>query len=103
MWWWLAASDSADTQTRTVARSLKSGARPAAEIVTLKALTLEYDAEVAVHLGAIDADPIQLAPISAGQTGVAHLELSVTGGIWLQNESATASVSITLVGIGNTT
>lgn len=71
------------------------------EIATLKAVAIEYSAAVNLRLGANDADPLPLKPVSEGQIGFAIIELETDDGIWLQNPSSTAAVSVTLVAVGN--
>lgn len=71
------------------------------EIATLKALAIEYSAAVNLRLGAADADPLPLKPVSEGQIGFAIIELETDDGVWLQNPSSTAAVSVTLVAVGN--
>lgn len=71
------------------------------EIATLKAMAIEYSAAVNLRLGAADADPLPLKPVSEGQIGFAIFELETDDGVWLQNPSSTAAVSVTLVAVGN--
>jgi len=70
------------------------------EIDTCRSLLIEFDADVDLRVGAVDADATRLAPISAGQTGVAYFECSAAAGIWLENPSATAAVNVTVVAAG---
>ena len=71
------------------------------EIATLKALAIEFNAAANLRFGASDADPVPLKPVSEGQIGFALLELETTDGVWLQNPSSTAAVSVTVVAVGN--
>lgn len=71
------------------------------EIATLKALAIEYNAAVNLRLGANDADPLPLKPVSEGQVGFALIEMETDDGVWLENPSSTAAVSVTVVAIGN--
>lgn len=71
------------------------------DITTLKALAVEFSAAVNLRIGAADNDPVPLKPVSEGQIGFALLELETAAGIWLENVSDTAAVSVTLVAIGN--
>lgn len=71
------------------------------EIATLKALAIEYNGAVRLRLGAADADPMPLKPVSEGQVGFTIVELETTDGVWLENPSPTASVSVTIVAVGN--
>lgn len=71
------------------------------EIATLKAMAIEYSAAVNLRMGAADADPLPLKPVSEGQIGFAIIELETADGVWLENPSATAAVSVTVVAVGN--
>jgi hypothetical protein len=71
------------------------------EIATLKALAIEYSAAVNLRLGAVDADPIPLKPVSEGQVGFTVLEMETASALYLENPSGTAAVSVTVVAVGN--
>lgn len=96
--------DSATEAAATFVRSLAAGTNTQVdlgEIATLKALAIEYSATVNLRLGAADADPLPLAPVSEGQVGFSVLEIETDDGVWLENPSSTAAVSVTVVAVGN--
>lgn len=97
-------TDSSLESSATFVRQLAASANvqvDLGEIATLKALAIEYSAAVNLRLGAADADPLSLKPVSEGQVGFAVIELETADGVWLENPSATAAVSVTLVAVGN--
>ena len=97
-------TDSSLESSATFVRQLAASANvqvDLGEIATLKALAIEYSAAVNLRLGAADADPLPLKPVSEGQVGVAVIELETEDGVWLGNPSSTAAVSVTLVAVGN--
>lgn len=96
--------DSATEAAATFVRSLAAGTNTQVdlgEIATLKALAIEYSAAVNLRLGAADADPLPLSPVSEGQVGFSVLEIETDDGVWLENPSSTAAVSVTVVAVGN--
>ena len=97
-------TDSSLESSATFVRQLAASANvqvDLGEIATLKALAIEYSAAVNLRLGAADADPLPLKPVSEGQVGFAVIELETEDGVWLGNPSSTAAVSVTLVAVGN--
>jgi len=97
-------TDSTLESSATFVRQLAASANvqvDLGEIATLKGLAIEYSAAVNLRLGAADADPLPLKPVSEGQTGFTVIELETDDGVWLQNPSSTAAVSVTLVAVGN--
>lgn len=97
-------TDSTLESSATFVRQLAASANvqvDLGEIATLKGLAIEYSAAVNLRLGAADADPLPLKPVSEGQTGFTVIELETADGVWLQNPSSTAAVSVTLVAVGN--
>ena len=96
--------DSSLESSATFVRQLATSANvqvDLGEIATLKALAIEYNGAVNLRLGASDADPLPLKPVSEGQIGFAVIELETDSGVWLENPSSTAAVSVTLVAVGN--
>lgn len=97
-------TDSTLESSATFVRQLAASANvqvDLGEIATLKGLAIEYSAAVNLRLGAADADPLPLKPVSEGQTGFTVIEIETDDGVWLQNPSSTAAVSVTLVAVGN--
>lgn len=97
-------TDSTLESSATVVRQLAASANVQinlGEIATLKAMAIEYSGAVNLRLGAADADPLPLAPVSEGQTGFSILEIETASGVWLENPSVTTAVSVTLVAVGN--
>ena len=97
-------TDSTLESSATFVRQLAASANvqvDLGEIATLKGLAIEYSAAVNLRLGVADADPLPLKPVSEGQTGFTVIELETDDGVWLQNPSSTAAVSVTLVAVGN--
>lgn len=97
-------TDSSLESSATFVRQLAASANvqvDLGEIATLKALAIEYNGAVNLRLGAADADPLPLKPVSEGQVGFAVIELETEDGVWLGNPSSTAAVAVTLVAVGN--
>lgn len=66
----------------------------------LRALLLETDGPVQLRVGATDADPLTVQPISAGNVGVAYLEVDSLPVIRLTNPSVTTAISYVLTAGG---
>lgn len=97
-------ADSTTEAGTTFARSIGAGDNvqiDLGEIATAKALLIEFNAAINFRLTGPATDPIPLKPVSEGQVGVALLEIETTDGVWIENPSLTAAVSITLVAIGD--
>lgn len=97
-------TDSSLESSATFVRQLAASANvqvDLGEIDTLKALAIEYSGAVNLRLGADDADPLPLKPVSEGQIGFAVIEMETDDGIWVENPSSTAAVSVTIVAVGN--
>lgn len=96
--------DSSLESSATFVRQLAASANvqvDLGEIATLKALAVEFNGAVNLRLGADDADPLPLKPVSEGQIGFAVIEMETDSGVWLENPSSTAAVSVTVVAVGN--
>lgn len=97
-------TDSSLKSSATFVRQLAASANvqvDLGEIDTLKGLAIEYNGAVNLRLGADDADPLPLKPVSEGQVGFSILEIETDDGIWIENPSSTAAVSVTIVAVGN--
>lgn len=97
-------TDSSLESSATFVRQLAASANvqvDLGEIDTLKGLAIEYNGAVNLRLGADDADPLPLKPVSEGQVGFSILEIETDDGIWIENPSSTAAVSVTIVAVGN--
>lgn len=96
--------DSSAETSATFARQIAPSANvqiDLGEIATLRFLAIEYDAAINIRLGAADADPLPLSPISEGQTATAVLPLRTEDGVWIENPSATANVSVVVTAVGD--
>ena len=68
-------------------------------LTAVRAIYIETDREVRLHLGAVDADAVAIKPISEDQTAVAYLETDVAA-LWVENPSATAVAAVTIITAG---
>jgi len=62
-------------------------------VVSTKFVKLYADAAFNVRFGAADADPVAVAPITAGQAAI-YVATQVAASIWIENPSSTTAINI---------
>lgn len=92
------------TLTEILAQTLRLAAEETVQIdlgsiATVRYLVVETSARVDVRLGAVDATPIPVLPVSEGERGIMLLPTTCTS-LFLSNPSATAAVTPKIIVLG---